>query len=401
MGVTVKTSLSLLLKLAWLGILSAGIWGCASGGGGARPVPGRIETVEETYQRLLGETGRTTTTPELKNDSDLSLDQRYNQLLREIGAATPAAGQPDVVPPPEPIDATSPPNATTPQLAGLPSRTAPDGTVAYLTIQPEAVLRIRVHEDSNLNGNYVVNEIGAINFGYIGPIILWNMTEEQAAARIREVLQSRDFRNATVNVEMLRASYDRVAVDGQVSRPGTIRIGAGDLISLNDALLRVGGFSGAVRGMQVRVVRGGMTNVLASVQRGEVYPMQDSEGRPTIPEVWLGNNDQVIVFTSRTHATAVRGDKEILLLGEVNRRGPIRFSAGEQATMMRLVFKMGGFPQYANQRNVRIIRRDDQGGEYEISVNVQQIMETGDPDLDVPLEDGDRIIVPARRISLF
>lgn len=396
MGVAVKTTLSLLLKIAWLGILSAGIGGCASGGGGARPVPDRVETVEETYQRLLGETGRTTT-PTLKNEDDSSLDQRYNQLLHEIGTATPAAGQP----PPASPGLAEPTNATTPQLAGSPSRTAPDGTVAYLTIQPEAVLRIRVSEDGNLNGNYVVNEIGAISFAYIGPIILWNMTEEQAAARIQEVLQSRDFRNATVTVEMLRASYDRVAVDGQVVRPGMIRIGAGDLISLNDALLRVGGLSGAVRGMQVRVLRGGMTNVLASVQRGEVYAMQDLEGRPTIPEVWLGNNDQAIVFTSRAQATAVRGDKEILLLGEVNRRGPIRFSAGEPATMMRLVFKMGGFPQYANQRNVRIVRRDDQGGEYELSVNVQQIMETGDPDLDVPLEDGDRIIVPARRISLF
>jgi hypothetical protein len=29
------------------------------------------------------------------------------------------------------------------------------------------------------------------------------------------------------------------------------------------------------------------------------------------------------------------------------------------------------------------------------------MLESGDPDTDVPLEDGDRIIVPARRFSIF
>jgi hypothetical protein len=34
-------------------------------------------------------------------------------------------------------------------------------------------------------------------------------------------------------------------------------------------------------------------------------------------------------------------------------------------------------------------------------VNVARIMDEGNPDDDVPLRNGDRIRVPARRISLF
>jgi len=39
--------------------------------------------------------------------------------------------------------------------------------------------------------------------------------------------------------------------------------------------------------------------------------------------------------------------------------------------------------------------------EKEIPVNVEDLMETGDPAADVPLQNGDRVKVPARRISFF
>ncbi len=273
-----------------------------------------------------------------------------------------------------------------------------------LTVQPEAVLRIRVKEDPTLDGQYAVNQIGAVNLGYIGPIILFNYTEQQAAEKISEVLVTRAFRNATVEVEILRASYDRIGIGGQVNNAGLLRIGAGDSISLNDALLRAGGLSAPAHGMQVRIVRGGLTNVLASSQEGELYAMQDANGRPAVPRVWLRNNDKAIVFSIHARgaaAAAEYGDKEVIVLGEVSRPGPIRFAHGESATMMRLAFKIGGFPRYANTRQVRILRRDEQGIEHEIRVNVERMLETGDPEKDVPLQDGDRIIVPARRISLF
>lgn len=346
-----------------------------------------------------------------------TLEERYTRLLREINAETvPDPGllppadfvAPPPPPPPDRITVPAKPALPPPDLAvatpaapvtGEPVTPPPAGSVP-LTIQPEAVLRIRVQEDPSLDGQYPVNEIGAVNLGYVGPIILFNRTAEQAAEKIREVLFSRDFRNATVTVEILRASYDRVAVGGHVNRPGSIRIGAGDTISLNDALLRVGGLKGTVRGMQVRIVRGGLTNVLAAVQEGDVYELQTEDGRPFVPAVRLSNNDKVTVFSSR-QAPAAYGDKEILVLGEVHRQGPVRFAGDEPSTMMRLVFRMGGFPPYANRRAVRIIRRDEKGIEREMTVNVERIMATGDPDDDVPLEHGDRIIVPARRISLF
>ena len=69
--------------------------------------------------------------------------------------------------------------------------------------------------------------------------------------------------------------------------------------------------------------------------------------------------------------------------------------------MLHLMFKMGGLPPYANKRGIRILRRSEDGKEEEIKVDVEKILEEGNPEQDVALENGDRVIVPARRISIF
>ena len=62
---------------------------------------------------------------------------------------------------------------------------------------------------------------------------------------------------------------------------------------------------------------------------------------------------------------------------------------------------MGGLPPYANKKAVQIVRTDTEGHKKEFKVNVNKILDDGNPDKDVALESGDRVIVPARRISLF
>jgi len=289
---------------------------------------------------------------------------------------------------------------------------APDETDAQLikagdvTIQPDSVLQVTVREDSGLDGSYQVNEISAIQLGYVGPVFLHNMTESQAAEKIKEVLESRFFNQATVSVRILRASYDKVALQGRVSEPGIIKIGSGDRISLNDALLRVGNVTASIKSARVRIVRGGLLRAVSASEPGEIYSLVDDEGNPDVPDVHLWNNDIAFVYASAgtgdaPAAMAEKADKDILVLGEVKRQGMYRFADGSPATMMHLIFKMGGFPAYADTKGIRIIRRDEAGRENELVVDASQILKDGDPDKDITLEHGDRVIVPARRMSWF
>ena len=268
-----------------------------------------------------------------------------------------------------------------------------------ITVQPDCLVQVTVKEDRNLEGSYTVNDIGAIELGYVGPVILYNMTEKQAEQKIREVLESRYFRTATVRLKMLKASYDKMMVLGAVNKPGVIKIGAGDSVSLNDALLRAGGLRPSIKGAKVRVVKGGLTKAVAF--DGEEYALISVDGKPSIPDVKLRNNDVVYVFSSDVSTPAEVGEKEVYVLGEVQKPGVYRFSSAEPCTMMHLMFKLGGLPPYANAKAIKIMRRDKNGNEQEIKVNTEKILSEGKPEDDVALDNGDRIVIPARRISLF
>jgi protein involved in polysaccharide export with SLBB domain len=321
-----------------------------------------------------------------------------------VTATEGTKNEPSRVSPDAPEAPVAPPPASSASAAGdIP---AGDGDV---TIQPDCLLQIRVEEDSALDGSYTVNDIGAIQFGYVGPVMLQNRTEEQAALKIREVLGKRDFRKATVKVRLLRASYDKVQVSGDVQRPSMIRIGAGDSISLSEALLRAGGIRSNARNCVAQIIRGGIISPVPYALEREEYKLVDGDGKATIPEILLRNNDMLDIVSKQqapggnaaTGGQAAGGGVEVIVLGEVSRPGVVRFGAGEPCSMMHLMFKLGPLPLYANKKAVKILRRDPTGLEREIKVNVERLLDNGSPEDDVPLQDGDRIRVPARRLTLF
>jgi len=110
-----------------------------------------------------------------------------------------------------------------------------------VTIQPESIIEVVVKEDSSLNAKYKVNQFSAIEFGYMGLVFLENMNAEMAAFKIEELLKNRGFREATIRVKIVKASYDTIRVTGVVTRPGDQRIGPGSRRSLTKVLLSAGG----------------------------------------------------------------------------------------------------------------------------------------------------------------
>ena len=270
-----------------------------------------------------------------------------------------------------------------------------------MTIHPNCLLQISVAEDPSLNSSYTVNDIGAVDLGYVGPVILFNKTEKEAAEKVSEVLVNREFRTATVKVRILRASYGHLKVMGAVRRPGTVKVGAGDTISLNDALLRVDGLSPDAQGGKVRVYRGGMLSVMPEIDGWEEYSLVDAKGKPMMPEVSLGINDLAYVLPRRSAGRQTLSAKTVLVLGEVGTPGFIRFAGSEPCTMLHLLFRIGNLPPFANTKTVRVVRRDSDGFEEEFKVNADVLLEEGRPEDDFVLTNGDRIIFDARRFTFL
>jgi protein involved in polysaccharide export with SLBB domain len=290
----------------------------------------------------------------------------------------------------------------------IPKQPAPQPAIP--TIQPDSVLWISVSEDPSLNGKYMVNDASAIDFGYVGLVFLPDMSIEQAEAEVKRVLEGRYLKNATVSVKLAKASYDRVGVQGSVEMPGDIKIGPGATISLSDALRRAGGIRGNRENCRVKIVRGGLKTPFGPAAEGEVSSLVTQDGQLKVPDVFLRNDDLIYLFTPASDTaqgvpgnagSAGAGGKRVVLLGEVPRRGVIEFAENEPCTLMYLLFKIGGLPRFAKADQITVVRRNKDGTEKSFLVDGDKLMNNGKPEDDVVLETGDRIVVPARKISFF
>jgi polysaccharide export outer membrane protein len=103
----------------------------------------------------------------------------------------------------------------------------------------------------------------------------------------------------------------------------------------------------------------------------------------------------------------------ISVVGEVNRPGPYTLTPGEGGalavgadlveiggnvndwpTVVQAIQTAGGITQSADIRNVEVRRVLGDGSEKIANINLWDILQTGDPDLDITLRAGDTIIVP-------
>jgi len=268
---------------------------------------------------------------------------------------------------------------------------------AKVTIQPESVVQVSVKEDPSIDGTYAVSESSAILLRGVGLVFLQNKTAEEASASISRTLLDRGFRSATVELKLVKPSYDRVKITGTVAQPGDLKIGPGAAITLAEALTRAGGLKTQAKGTYVKVVREGLRNPIGIQAKGEKYSLSDANGEPRIPDVELQNNDLVGVFSGDAGIESGLGEKRITMLGD-GPRGIVRFADNESCTMLNLMFKVGAISKWIDTRRVEIHRAGEAGKVQIVRVNVERLLKTGEDNDNVTLENGDRVIFKERRI---
>jgi len=92
----------------------------------------------------------------------------------------------------------------------------------------------------------------------------------------------------------------------------------------------------------------------------------------------------------------------VYVWGQVRNQGPIEIPANEIFTAGKAILRAGGFGDFANKKKVKVVRNAKPGestGKQDILVNMEEVLEEGKTDKDVPLQPDDFIIVPARLIN--
>ena len=87
---------------------------------------------------------------------------------------------------------------------------------------------------------------------------------------------------------------------------------------------------------------------------------------------------------------------QVYLLGEVNQPGAVALSPGPNATAARTILAQGGMTQFANPGKVQVQRTAPDGSKKTLLVDVGRIYKQGAFEEDVPLLDGDVVIVPEK-----
>lgn len=84
----------------------------------------------------------------------------------------------------------------------------------------------------------------------------------------------------------------------------------------------------------------------------------------------------------------------VLLMGAVSRPGPVNMPATRDMTVMRAVMMAGGATAVADQRKVRVTRREKDGVVKRFIVDIEKIGKEGRADLDIALKPGDVVWIP-------
>lgn len=80
---------------------------------------------------------------------------------------------------------------------------------------------------------------------------------------------------------------------------------------------------------------------------------------------------------------------KVYVTGQVKNPGVIRLRS--ETSFLQLIVMIGGFTDWADQKNIEIIRKEN-GTEKRIPINYEKIIEGKDPD--IAIKSGDTVIVP-------
>lgn len=348
-------------------------------------------------------------------------------------------------------------------------------------------LNISVQEQADMSRVYAVAGDGSVDFSFAGRVVIAEMTEEEAAAKLEDILESDYFKEAHVSISIANFVEGDIMVEGEVHSPGLVPFKGDSIMTVMEAILRSGGLTDRAAGDRVQIIRwvpGGrmeretiVVNV-SKILEGDfskdqylrprdtvMVPRRGDGEEPDHPEVlalgevvhpgfypfkvemdvikmvttcgglgefadWsaarilrkrAGASTYSVIPLDLTRLFSAadmevnlklqKGDiffvpsmrnkvrAQVYLLGEVPQPGAKELTPGPNATVARLVLESGGGTEFSYMGAVQVYRTAPDGSRKTLEVDVGKILKTGAFDDDVPLLDGDVIIVPEK--SLF
>ncbi|XGV97097.1 MAG: SLBB domain-containing protein [Leptolyngbya sp. BL-A-14] len=263
-----------------------------------------------------------------------------------------------------PVKATTPasgvkPQPTTSSLQAEPYRlTAGDRFAVTIANIPE------------FSGQYQVQVDGTVNFPSLGGISIWGLTVHQIAELLTaRYVQAEILRDPDITVGLLTVSPLKVALSGEVNRPGSYDLASADgkLPTLTTAIQKAGGITGLADLRKIKLLRARRSSADETFQVDLWELLQSGDLRQ---DITLRDGDSIIVATATTPidpteagligaATVSPAFMQVGVLGETRQSGVVQVPPN--TPLNQVLLAAGGFNSRARKGSVELIRLNRDG----------------------------------------
>jgi len=283
-------------------------------------------------------------------------------LLVGLSVASPAAATPD-----DSLDGATDDGAAAAAPLPLPAEPAPIVTPNY-TVGPGDSIKVRVYEETRLDGTYIVSQDGRVDLPWVGKISVSGLGPEQIADLVESRYADGYLVSPQIVVEVDAYGSKPVQLLGNIKKPGTYYLkGQTDLVGL---LAQAGGIAkdDQLSTYEVQIKRA-RTDAVAPLTLSLDRLMHLGEGN-----VKVESGDVIHITRGRV----------VYVSGEVVRPGSVAWKEG--LTISQVLAAAGGPARTANLRKALLIRGDER-----IMVSLRDIQRGRAPD--IPIRPDDQIVV--------
>jgi len=272
-------------------------------------------------------------------------------------------------------------------------------------------VQIDVFGVEKYSGEYLVLADGTLNLRGVGVVRVGGLTIPEA-----QILISRQYatllQQPVVTLTLVEPRPIQVAIAGEVSRPGsyTVTFEAGQQFPhVTDILNLAGGITQAANVREVRLRRAHSAESPIILDLGELVEQGNLSQNPVlldgdsifVPTATSSDPAQMRQFASTSLVPQAIDPVQVAVVGEVLRPGsytvaPQATEDGNAAnfpTLTRALQVAGGIQEQADIRQIEL-RRSTRSGLQVFTVNLWDLLQSGDITQDLFLQDGDTIVVP-------
>jgi polysaccharide export outer membrane protein len=189
-----------------------------------------------------------------------------------------------------------------------------------------------------------------------------------------------------VSVPMVFSQEDKEGVPKKKLQPEWIAVGESYVIGPEDVLfIHVWKEEALSRTVLVRMDGKISLPLVDDVQAGGLTARQLKEELTKRLKEFVDNPTVSVIVTEPNSF-------KVYVSGQVKAPGVVRLRS--ETTIVQLITMVGGFTDWAKQKKILIIRKEEDGKEKRITLNYKKIVKGNAPDQNIILRAGDHIIVP-------